>query len=83
MFRMMLTGFFLLALSLAPVTVSAAHQSRTPGRTATFLDMFPRDQMTCGSVGWRFPSLIGGSVPLTACILKYRNNVGRSPFGPL
>lgn len=69
------------ALLLAPLGASA--QSRSRGRTATFLDMFPREHMTCGRRGWTFPGLIGGHVPLTACILKYRDNRGSSPFGPL
>jgi hypothetical protein len=70
-----------LAIAFAPVSASA--QSRSRGKTATFLEMFPREQMDCGKRGWTFDGLIGGRMPLTACILKYRNNAGRSPFGPL
>jgi hypothetical protein len=72
-----------LALAIAFAPVSASAQSRARGKTPTFLEMFPREQMDCGKRGWAFPSLIGGNTPLTACILKYRNNAGRSPFGPL
>ncbi len=72
---------FALALILAPVSASAA-RSR-PGGHATFLDIFPREHMTCAREGWTFPGLINGHVPLYACILKFRNNVGTSPFGPL
>jgi hypothetical protein len=72
-----------LALMIAFAPVSASAQSRSRGKTATFLEMFPRDQMDCGKRGWTFPGLIGGHIPLTACILKFRNNAGSSPFGPL
>ena len=67
-----------LAVSLAPA--SAFAQS---ARHATFLEMFPRDQMTCGRTGWRFTGLLNGHVPLHACVLKFRGNRGTSPFGPL
>ncbi len=69
-----------LTIVLAPIGASA--QSRTD-RHATFLDIFPREQMTCGKAGWTFPGLLNGHVPLTTCILKYRGNRGSSPFGPL
>ena len=69
-----------IAVALAPVAASA---QLYPGKRPTFLEIFPEDQMTCGKVGWRFPGLIRGDQPITACILKYRNNAGRSPFGPL
>jgi|GEM_PF-6486318 len=72
-----------LALVIAFAPVSASAQSRSRGKTATFLEMFPREQMDCGKRGWTFPGLYGGHIPLTACILKYRNNAGRSPFGAL
>lgn len=68
-----------LALSLAPVTASAQSTSRH----ATFLEMFPREQMTCGGRGWTFPGLLNGHVPLYACVLKFHGNRGVSPFGPL
>lgn len=75
--RIALTGFTLL-LSLTPFVASAQSS-----RHATFLEMFPRDQMTCGRNGWLFPGLLNGHVPLTACILKFRNNASTSVFGPL
>ena len=70
-----------LAIGLAPS--SAFAQARSGTRSASFLDMFPPDQMTCGRRGWRFPGLIRGDVPVTACILRFRNNEGASPFGRL
>lgn len=69
-----------LAIGFAPATAFA--QNSRPGGHATFLDMFPREHMTCGG-GWRFPGLINGHVPLYACVLKFRANRGTSPFGPL
>lgn len=68
-------------LVLTPLAASA--QNSRPGGHASFLDIFPREQMTCGRTGWRFPGLINGHVPLYACVLKYRGNRGSSPFGPL
>ena len=72
---------FALTLVLAPLSASA--QRSRPGGHATFLDIFPPEHMTCAREGWRFPGLINGHVPLYACILKFRNNAGNSPFGPL
>lgn len=72
-----------LALSIALLPIAASAQGSRPGGHATFLDIFPRDQMTCGRTGWRFPGLINGHVPLYACVLRYRGNRGSSPFGPL
>lgn len=69
-----------LAIAFAPASAAAYSYSSTP---PSFLEIFPPEQRTCGRVGWRFPGLIRGSQPLTACILKYRGNAGRSPFGPL
>ena len=69
-----------LALSALPLEASAQYYS---GKRPTFLEMFPEDQMTCGRRGWRFPGLIRGDQPISACILKYRGNAGSSPFGPL
>ncbi len=69
-----------LALGLAPVTASAQLYG---GKRATFLEIFPESQMTCGKRGWKFPGLINGHIPLSACILKFRGNRGSSPFGPL
>jgi hypothetical protein len=81
MVRTIATSSIALLIALAPVSASA--QSRSRGKTPTFLEIFPRDQMDCGTPGWTFPILYGGHIPLTVCILKYRNNVGSSPFGPL
>lgn len=75
MHRILLVTGLVCTLTLTPLAASA--------RTATFLETFPREQMTCGKRGWTFPGLIGGRTPLTACILRYRNNTGKSPFGPL
>ncbi len=75
---------FGLALLLAAIPASVGAQSRARGKTPTLLDMFPSDQMTCGRTGWTFRnSILGGHIPVTACMLKYRNNTGSSPFGPL
>lgn len=69
-----------LALGSAPVGALAYTPSSTP---PTFLEMFPPEQRTCGRIGWRFPGLIRGDQPITACMLKFRGNRGSSPFGPL
>lgn len=74
-----MTGvIFLTALTPA----GAAAQSRS-GKNATFLQMFPREHMDCGKKGWNFTGLLAGATPVTACILKYKGNAGKSPFGPL
>jgi hypothetical protein len=70
-----------LTIAFAPASVSA--QSRFRGKSPTLLDMFPREQMDCGKHGWVFDGLSGGRMSLTACMLKYRNNAKKSPFGPL
>lgn len=66
---------------LASPTVAMARTSRIGGH-ATVLDMFPREQMTCGG-GWTFSTLLNGRVPLYACVLKFKSNASVSPFGPL
>ncbi len=71
---------FALAVALAPAAAFA--QNSRPGGHPTLLDMFPREQMTCGG-GWTFPGLLNGHVPLYACVLKFKGNAGVSPFGPL
>jgi hypothetical protein len=73
-------GICFVFFAAAPHSIA---RSRPYGVTPTFLDIFPHDQMDCGKRGWLFGSVIGGRLPLTACMLKYRNNSGNSPFGPL
>lgn len=68
-----------LAIAFTPSVAFAQNSSRH----ATFLEMFSREQMTCGNKGWTFPGLLNGHVPLYACVLKFKNNAGVSPFGPL
>lgn len=71
---------FALVLSSIPFEASAQLYG---GKRPTFLEMFSEDQMTCGRRGWRFPGLIRGDQPISACMLKFRGNAGSSPFGPL
>lgn len=71
-----------IALALLSSPTAAMARTARAGGYATMLDMFPREQMTCGG-GWTFSTLLNGGVPLYACVLKFKNNAGVSPFGPL
>lgn len=75
-----ISGGILLSLwSSAP----SAAMARSLGSTPSILELLPREQMDCGKRGWLFGSVIGGRLPLTACMLKFKSKSGRSPFGPM
>jgi len=46
------------------------------------LNIFDADAMTCGE-GWRFPVLIWGDRPVSACILKPRHDLPAGRQGGL
>lgn len=80
---MMKTAAISIALVIAFVPVGASARNVGLGRHATFLDLFPREQQTCGRSEWTFPGLLLGQRPVVPCILNYRGNKGSSPFGEL
>ena len=51
-------------------------------KNPSFLQGMTSEHMTCGKRGFTFPGLVGGSRPVSACILKYTTR-RTSGFGSL
>jgi len=55
--------------------------SNRRGKSASLLNIFDERDLFCGKPGWTFPILIGGSKPITACILEFpKHNVFGGPM---
>lgn len=68
------------ALLLGSITAASAQRHNDADLAdlnGGLLNIFPRESLICGR-GWRFPVLIWGDRPVSACILKTRQ---RNVFG--